>query len=57
MSTSPPKVFGASTPTEMSSPVRYYTGIGSRETPQEVQETMKRCAAWLADRKRPANSS
>ena len=57
MSTSPPKVFGTSTPTEMSSPVRYYTGIGSRETPQEVQETMKRCAAWLADRKRPANSS
>ena len=50
MSTSPPKVFGTSTPTEMNSPVRYYTGIGSRETPQEVQETMKRCAAWLADR-------
>lgn len=30
MSTSPPKVFGTSTPTEMNSPVRYYTGIGSR---------------------------
>ncbi len=44
-----PKVFGPSTPTEMSSPVRYYTGIGSRETPPEALQTMARCARWLAE--------
>ena len=34
---------------EMTSTPRYYTGIGSRETPPEALQTMARCARWLAE--------
>ena len=35
---------------ETHSTSRYYTGIGSRETPPEILQTMTRCARWLAGR-------